>query len=53
MKKNVTNVRFTRLKWLNTVVLLHPLDIPNEKQESISMNSIVSLLCTEQGHDAI
>ena len=33
--------------------LLHPLDIPNNKWESISMDFIVSLPRTQKGHDAI
>ena len=33
--------------------LLHPLDIPNNKWESISMDIIVSLPRTQRGHDAI
>ena len=38
---------------LKSVGLLHPLDIPNNKWESILMDFIVSLPCTQRGHDAI
>ena len=33
--------------------LLHPLEIPNRKWESISMDFIVGLPTTNCGHDAI
>ena len=38
---------------LKAAGLLHPLDIPNNKWESISMDFIVSLPRTQKGHDAI
>ena len=33
--------------------LLHPLEIPSNKWESISMDFITSFPCTRRGHDAI
>ena len=38
---------------LKTGGLLHPLEIPNGKWESISMDFIVGLPTTNRGHDAI
>ena len=38
---------------LKADALLHPLKIPNNKWESISMDFIVSFPCTQKGHDAI
>jgi hypothetical protein len=38
---------------MTTSGLLHPLDIPNNKWESISMDFIVSLPHTQWGHDSI
>ena len=38
---------------LKTDGLLHPLDIPNNKWESISMDFIVSLPHTHKDHDVI
>ena len=42
-----------RVEQLKAARLLHPLEIPNNKWESISMDFIVSLPCTQKGHDAI
>ena len=38
---------------LKVAGLLHPLDIPNDKWESILIDSIVSLPRTQRGHDVI
>ena len=38
---------------LKAMGILHPLIIPNNKWESISMDFIVSLPCTKKGHDVI
>ena len=42
-----------KVERLKATGLLHPLDIPNNKWESISMDFIVSLPHTQKGHDAI
>ena len=42
-----------KAQWLKVIVVLHPLDIPNNTWESISMDFIVSLPCTHKGHDVI
>ena len=42
-----------KVERLKPVALLHPLEIPNNKWESISMDFIVSLPCSPKGHDSI
>ena len=45
--------QINKLERLKVVGLLHPLDVPNNKWESISMDFIVSLPRTQRGHDVI
>ena len=42
-----------KAQYLKDASLLHPLDIPNNKWKCISVDSIVGLLDTQKGHDAI
>ena len=45
--------QINKAKRLKGVALLHPLDIPNKKSESISMAFVVNLPPIKRGHDAI
>ena len=42
-----------QVEQLKAASLLHPLDIPNNKWESISMDFLISVIDTRKGHDAI
>ena len=45
--------QLNKVKRLKVGGLLHPLEIPQGKWESISMDFIVGLLTTAQGHDSV